>query len=158
SANSASVAELAIARSTSAVASCRARASASSCSRAASCVFSSTTVETRLRVALVLAFVPLERSLRPPVRLFAPLRDKVTPRSTSRDPSPGHRHLEPNTAGPAVCRLLLGRYFRAGGHRYQLIEPACDSFCLYRLVHCAAAPPSSMMISRRPITRSPRRR
>src|SRR5262249_32188074 len=41
--------------------------------------------------------------LRPRASLFAPLRDKATPRGTSIDPgSPGHRHLKHNTAGPAL--------------------------------------------------------
>jgi hypothetical protein len=49
------------------------------CSSASASFFSSSEVDARLRPARVLAFVPVERSLRPTVRLFAPLRDKVTP-------------------------------------------------------------------------------
>src|SRR5262245_14273053 len=106
SANSALVAELATARSTSAVAFCRASASASSYSRAASCVFSST-VETCLRVALVLAFVPVERSLRPRVWLFAPLRGTTNPHGTSIDPGPPG-HLKHITAGSLVYEPRSG--------------------------------------------------
>ena len=46
----------------------------------------------RVRPTGVLAFVPVERSLRPPVRLFAPLRDKVTSSAQS---------LVPFRPGPA---------------------------------------------------------
>ena len=145
---SSSPGELEMTRSTSEVAVCCSSASASCFPRfgelagvRASSFFSRSALGTRAsRPTRVLAFVPLERSLRPPVRLFAPLRDKVTPGGTSIDPgSPGHRHLKHNTAGPAVgvaiysvphtetgrCanRLCvaheqvrrLGRYLRAGG-------------------------------------------
>src|SRR5215469_6122377 len=63
--------ELEMTRSTSEVAASRSDASAS--------FFSSPDLDARLRTARALAFVPVELSLRPPVRLFAPLRDKVTP-------------------------------------------------------------------------------
>ena len=39
----------------------------------------------------VLAFVPVERSLRPCVRLFAPLRDKVTSSARRSTQAPGPR-------------------------------------------------------------------
>jgi hypothetical protein len=84
-----------------------------------------------MRLTRVLAFVPVEPRLRLRVRLFAPLRDKVTPASTSIDPgSLGHRHLKHNTAGSAVCEATYvgatngkrgrratgwGGYFRAAG-------------------------------------------
>src|SRR5262245_3763169 len=40
------------------------------------------------RPTRVFAFVPVERGLRPPVRLFAPLRDKVTPAARRSGPAP----------------------------------------------------------------------
>src|SRR5262245_58794832 len=76
--DSSSPGEPAMTRSTSDVAASRSNASAS--------FFSSSEVEARLRPARVLAFVLVERGLRPCVRLFAPLRDKTTP-GTSLDPS-----------------------------------------------------------------------
>ena len=48
------------------------------CSRASASLFSNWARGSRLRPPRVLAFVPVERSLRPRVGLFAPLRDKVT--------------------------------------------------------------------------------
>src|SRR5215831_643451 len=70
--------------STSDVAACRSnaserrpRASASSRVRASSCFFNPIT-ELGSLLTRALAFVPVERSLRPRVGLFAPLRDKVT--------------------------------------------------------------------------------
>src|SRR5262249_22033300 len=51
--------------------------SASSRGRASSCFFNSIS-ELGTLLMCALAFVPLERSLRPRVGLFAPLRDKVT--------------------------------------------------------------------------------
>src|SRR5262245_5509718 len=59
------------------VAVCCSRASASSRVRASSCFFNSISELGRL-LTRALAFVPVERSLRPRVGLFAPLRDKVT--------------------------------------------------------------------------------
>src|SRR5262245_45230542 len=59
------------------VAVCCSRASASSRVRASSCFFNSIS-ELGPLVTRALAFVPLERSLRLRVGLFAPLRDKVT--------------------------------------------------------------------------------
>src|SRR5262249_11112138 len=53
------------------------RASASSRVRASSCFFNSIS-ELGPLLTCALAFVPVERSLRPRVGLFAPLRDKVT--------------------------------------------------------------------------------
>src|SRR5262249_38068952 len=53
------------------------RASASSRVRASSCLFNSIS-ELGPLLTCALAFVPVERSLRPRVGLFAPLRDKVT--------------------------------------------------------------------------------
>src|SRR5262249_24214047 len=63
--------------STSDVARCCSRASASSRVRASSCFFNSIS-ELGPLLTRALAFVPVERSLRPRVGLFAPLRDKVT--------------------------------------------------------------------------------
>jgi hypothetical protein len=48
----------------------------------------------------VFAFVPVERSLRPRVWLFAPLRDKAHSYGTSVHlGSAGYRHLKHNRAG-----------------------------------------------------------
>src|SRR5215831_16733376 len=63
--------------STSDVAVCCSSASASSRVRASSCFFNSIS-ELGSSLTCALAFVPVERSLRPRVGLFAPLRDKVT--------------------------------------------------------------------------------
>src|SRR6516165_4834632 len=63
--------------STSDVARCCSRASASSWVRASSCFFNSIS-ELGPLLMCALAFVPVERSLRPRVGLFAPLRDKIT--------------------------------------------------------------------------------
>src|SRR5262245_18625773 len=48
------------------------------CSSASASFFCRSDVETHLPATRALAFVPVERSLRPRVGLFAPLRDKVT--------------------------------------------------------------------------------
>jgi hypothetical protein len=69
--------ELEMTRSTSEVAVCCSSASASSRVRASSCFFNSIS-ELGPLLTRVLAFAPVERSLRPRVGLFAPLRDKVT--------------------------------------------------------------------------------
>src|SRR5262249_33488113 len=74
---SSSVGELLMTCSTSDVARCCSRASASSRVRASSCFFNSIS-ELGPLLTRALAFVPVERSLRPRVGLFAPLRDKVT--------------------------------------------------------------------------------
>src|SRR5262249_23853967 len=63
------------------------RASASSRLCASSCSFNSISVGWLLTRAL--AFVPVERSLRPRVGLFAPLRDKVTSSAQSLVPPSG---------------------------------------------------------------------
>src|SRR5262245_45621078 len=52
---------------------------AACCSSASASLFSSSARGSRVRPTRVLAFVPVERSLPPCVRLFAPLRDKATP-------------------------------------------------------------------------------
>src|SRR5262249_40810283 len=75
---SSSPGELEIAVSTWEVAVCCSRASASSRVRSSSCFFNSIS-ELGPLLTCALAFVPVERSLRPRVGLFAPLRDKVTP-------------------------------------------------------------------------------
>jgi hypothetical protein len=49
----------------------------------------------RTRATRDLAFVPLERSLRPRVRLFAPLRDKLTSAACRSTGLPGPLHLKP---------------------------------------------------------------
>src|SRR5262245_44554125 len=55
------------------------------------------------RTSADLAFVPVERLLRPCVRLFAPLRNKVTPAARrSTQALLADRHLEHNTARSAV--------------------------------------------------------
>src|SRR5262249_23109808 len=66
------------------------RASASSRVRASSCFFNSIS-ELGPLLTCALAFVPVERSLRPRVGLFAPLRDKITSsvQSPSGRPSQG---------------------------------------------------------------------
>src|SRR5262245_3733913 len=69
--------ELEMTRRTSEAAVCCSRASASSWVRASSCFFNSIS-EFGPLLTRALAFVPVERSLRPRVGLFAPLRDKVT--------------------------------------------------------------------------------
>src|SRR5215471_11594203 len=69
--------ELEMTRSTSEVAVCCSSASASSRLYASSCC-SSSARGSRTRPPRALAFVPVERSLRPRVGIFAPLRDKVT--------------------------------------------------------------------------------
>src|SRR5215467_5912739 len=74
---SSSVGKLLMTCSTSDVARCCSRASASSRVRASSCFFNSISELSPL-LTRALAFVPVERSLRPHVGLFAPLRDKVT--------------------------------------------------------------------------------
>src|SRR5215467_6394604 len=74
---SSSVGELLMTCSTSDVARCCSRASVSSRVRASSCFFNSIS-ELGPLLTRALAFVPVERSLRPRVGLFAPLRDKVT--------------------------------------------------------------------------------
>src|SRR5215475_12853425 len=63
------------------------RASASSRVRASSCFFNSIS-ELGPLLTRALAFVPVERSLRPRVGLFAPLRDKVTSSAQSLVPLP----------------------------------------------------------------------
>src|SRR5262249_41252624 len=72
-----SLGELEMTRRISDVAVCCSSASASSRVRASSCFFNSIS-ELGPLLTRALAFVPVERSLRPRVGLFAPLRDKVT--------------------------------------------------------------------------------
>ena len=67
---SSSPGELEMTRSTSEVAVC--------CSSASASFFFRSALAARRRSTRVLAFVPVERSLGSRVRLFAPLRDKVT--------------------------------------------------------------------------------
>src|SRR5262245_59983751 len=64
------------------------RASASSRVRASSCFFNSIS-ELGPLLTCALAFVPVERSLRPRVGLFAPLRDKITSSAQSLVPPSG---------------------------------------------------------------------
>src|SRR5262249_42680899 len=68
------------------VAVCCSRASANSRVRASSCFFNSIS-ELGPSLTCALAFVPVERSLRPRVGFFAPLRDKVTSSAQSLVPS-----------------------------------------------------------------------
>ena len=68
------------------------RTSASSRVRASSCFFNSLS-ELGLLLTRAFAFVPVERSLRPRVALFAPLRDKVTSSAQSLVPPCAHRRL-----------------------------------------------------------------
>src|SRR5215471_10238984 len=93
---SSSVGKLLMTCSTSDVARCCSRASASSRVRASSCFFNSIS-ELGPLLMCALAFVPVERSLRPRVGLFAPLRDKVTSSAQS---------LVPFPVGPAKGRGL----------------------------------------------------
>src|SRR5215471_15239787 len=121
--------------STSDVAACRSnaserrpRASASSRVRASSCFFNPIT-ELGSLLTRALAFVPVERSLRPRVGLFAPLRDKVT------------------SSAPLVdlCWLLqtsLDHLVGKQKERFRDREPKClcgpkvhDQFKLRRLLH-----------------------
>src|SRR5262249_35276574 len=77
------------------------RASASSRVRASSCFFNSIS-ELGPLLTRALAFVPVERSLRPRVSLFAPLRDKATPDGTQTFLATDV--LKYITAGSAVCQ------------------------------------------------------
>src|SRR5215471_19208570 len=92
--------ELEMMRSTSEVAVCCSSASASSRVRASSCSFNSISVGPLL--TRTLAFVPVERSLRPRVGLFAPLRDKVTSLA---------QPLVPPPVGPAKDRACQSYAF-----------------------------------------------
>src|SRR5262245_55604236 len=83
---SSSPGDLEITPNTPEVAVCCSRASASSRVRASSCLFNSIS-ELGSSLTCPLAFVPVERSLRPRVGLFAPLRDKVTSSAQSLVPS-----------------------------------------------------------------------
>src|SRR5262245_8849700 len=69
------------------VAVCCSRASASSRVRPSSCFFNSIS-ELGPSLTCALAFVPAERSLRPRVGFFAPLRDKATPGAARRSAQP----------------------------------------------------------------------
>src|SRR5262249_10534384 len=69
----------------------RISAVAACCSSASANLFSKCARGSRLGLTRVLAFVPVERSLRPRVGLFAPLRDKVTSSAQSLVP-PSGRH------------------------------------------------------------------
>src|SRR5262249_15613104 len=89
------VGELLMTCSTSDVARCCSRASASSRVRASSCFFNSIS-ELGPLLTRALAFVPVERSLRPRVGLFAPLRDKVTSSAQSLVPPSGRRLPNPS--------------------------------------------------------------
>jgi len=60
--------------------------------RASSCFFNSLS-ELGLLLTRAFAFVPVERSLRARVGLFAPLRDKVTSSAQSLVPLCAHRRL-----------------------------------------------------------------
>src|SRR5262245_49418186 len=93
------------------------RASASSQVRASCCFFNSI-IELGSLLTRALAFVPVERSLRPCVWLFAPLRDNETPGGTQIEPShPGPRkHI---TAGSLVSEL--GRW-PAGGWPHEQVR------------------------------------
>src|SRR5262249_40770956 len=90
-----------------------ARASASSRVRASSCFFNSIS-ELGSSLTCALAFVPVERSLRPRVGLFAPLRDKVTSSARSIDPcwSPQLTIRSPSennsTPASAACEAVHG--------------------------------------------------
>ena len=87
-----SVGELEMTLNTSEVAVCWSSASASSRVRASSCFFNSLS-ELGLLLTRAFAFVPVERSLRARVGLFAPLRDKVTSSGQSLVPLCAHRRL-----------------------------------------------------------------
>src|SRR6516164_4960810 len=58
------------------------------CSSASASFIPRSSRDLRLRPTRTLAFVPVERSLRPRVGLFAPLRDKVTSSAQSLAPLP----------------------------------------------------------------------
>src|SRR5262245_37216077 len=101
--------------STSELAVCCSRASASSCvrfssffSRSRVCALSffiSDAWDSFDRATFPFVFVPVERSLRPRLGLFAPLRDKVTPQHVDRGFS-CYRHLNHNTAVKGRCTAL----------------------------------------------------
>src|SRR5262245_11622757 len=112
--------ELEMTLSTSSVAACRSsasercpRASASSRVRASSCFFSSIS-ELGSLLTCALAFVPLERSLRSRVGLFAPLRDKVTSSAQPLAPLPvGPAKDQPQPTNPNRTALNSRRLTRS---------------------------------------------
>src|SRR5262249_44252971 len=150
-------------RSTSEVAVCCSSASASSRLYASSCC-SSSARGSRTRPPRALGFVPVERSLRPRVGLFAPLRDKVTssaqslvppsgrPSQGSRLPILTHDELassfEPLVgAGEHVCRDLEAE--RLGGREVddeielgRLLDRNVGGFCpTQNFIHKIGSPP-----------------
>src|SRR5262249_32296895 len=116
-----SVGELEMTRRTSEVAVCcsstsakSSRASASSRVRTSSCRSRSKAFRPRLTRGL--AFVPIERSLRPRVALFAPLRDKVTSSAQSlvfpfRSAQPRMEPINPTEPHDELAALHLLRSF-----------------------------------------------
>src|SRR6516225_8095953 len=109
----ASPGELAITRSTSDIAVCCSSASASPRVRASSCFFNSIS-ELGPLLTCALAFVPVERSLRPRVGLFAPLRDKITSSAQSLVPlpvGPAKEGSGPPTPHDELAALHLSRSF-----------------------------------------------
>src|SRR5262249_29672822 len=102
-----------------------ARASASSRVRASSCFFNSIGLGPLLTCPL--AFVPVERSLRPRVGLFAPLRDKVTSSAQSLVPPSGRPSqgsglpilIEPHDELASSLDHLVG----AGEERVRHVQP-----------------------------------
>src|SRR6516162_5667478 len=131
---SSSVGELLMTCSTSDVARCCSRASASSRVRASSCFFNSIS-ELGPLLTRALAFVPVERSLRPRVGLFAPLRDKVT-RTVTGSPSgrPSQGSGLPILAAPHdelaalhLLRSLLGFETQQGSCRLELFPLRWDN-------------------------------
>src|SRR6516164_244523 len=102
---SSSVGKLLMTCSNSDVARCCSRASASSRVRASSCSFNSIS-ELGPLLTSALAFVPVERSLRPRVGFFAPLRDKVTSSARLVD----------------LCWLLQTSFDHLVGQREQLVR------------------------------------
>ena len=113
--------------STSDVARCCSRASASSRLHALSCWYSSAR-DSRIGPTRVLTFVPVERSLRPRVGLFAPLRDKVTSSAQSLVPlSAGTPvqsdapavHKAPRSTEPSVAK----RPYKIGNPKPRSVAP-----------------------------------
>src|SRR5262249_38040402 len=114
--------ELLMTRRTSEVAVCCSSASASSRVRASSCFFNSIS-ELGSSLTCALAFVPVERSLRPRVGLFAPLRDKVTSSELSLTPSqPSIAPINPNRTARCTARLSLDHLVGAREQRRRHFE------------------------------------